>query len=350
MVLTVQIVDPRADPAPAGWAAFRQRRGLHPFWDYDLLRLEAWMARNPPLLAVVRDGQEVAGALCALVCRTWRLADYATAPGKHTRSARPRWAEVFVPLFSGHPACVFAPDLDLPDRIAAIRRFERELVRYLGPGLLGVLYRAMTDELVPAIVGTGRAHRRIDPVAVLVNEWSTVDELPGRPAGGADPALVVRAGAGRGDLDAAELAALLNRQQAHDDALAWAGGQRRRFGGLVQLDTRSRVATAYLDRFVRRPEVNTLTYQDASGALVAFNTLIDHPDSADVYHWAVDPDRADAEDLRADCYARRVRYMVEHDRRELTAGRGLLEVKERLGFGTRVLHTVAAPRPLLGRA
>ncbi|MPZ82680.1 MAG: hypothetical protein GEV28_20670 [Actinophytocola sp.] len=347
MTPAVQIVDPRSDPVPAGWAEFRERRQLHPFWDYDLLRLEAWMARNPPLLAVVRDGADVVGALCALVCRTWRLGDYATAPGKHTRSTRPRWAEVFVPLFSGHPACVFAPRLGLPARVAAVRAFERELVRYLGFGLLGVLYRAMTEELVPAITGPGRPHRTIDPVAVLVNEWSTVDDpAAGRPAGGVDRTLVVRSGAGRDDLDAAELAALLNRQRAHDDALAWAGGQRRRFGGLVQLDTRSQVASAYLDRFVRRPEVDTLTYHDADGMLVAFNTLIDHPDSADVYHWAVAPDRADA----ADCYARRARYMIEHGRRELTAGRGLLEVKERLGFGTRVLHTVAAPRPVLGRA
>jgi hypothetical protein len=62
-------------------------------------------------------------------------------------------------------------------------------------------------------------------------------------------------------------------------------------------------------------------------------------------------DDLDAAELTAyaDCYARRVRHMIEHGRRELTAGRGLLDVKGRLGFGTRIRHSVAAPRPVLGR-
>jgi hypothetical protein len=342
MAVSVEIVDPRVDAAPAGWAKFARRQELHPFWDYEMLRVEAWLSRNPPLLAVVRDGADVVGALSALVCRTWRTGDFSSAPGERTRSVRPRWAEVFVPLFSGHQACVFAGELDQPARTAAVRAFERELVAYLGPGLLGVLYRAMTADLVPAMVGTGRPHKVIDPVAVL----TVPAVVPGPPP---DLGLEVRAGFGRADLDPVGLAGLLNRQRADDDALAWAGGQPRRFGGVVHVDTRTTVASAYLDRFVRRPDVNTMTYHDANGALVAFNTLIDHPTRADMYHWAAAPDRADAASLYADCCARRVRYAADHGRRELSAGRGLLEVKRRLGFGTRELHTVAAPRPLLGR-
>jgi uncharacterized protein len=161
--------------------------------------------------------------------------------------------------------------------------------------------------------------------------------------------LEVRTGFARDDLDPVELATMLNHQRAEDDARAWANGQPRRFGGVVHVDTRTQVTSAYLDHFVRRSDVDTMTYHDEDGGLVAFNTLIDHPTRADMYHWAVAPDREDAADLYADCYARRVRYAADHGRRELSAGRGLLDVKERLGFGTRELHTVAAPRPLLGR-
>lgn len=344
MGLTVEIADPRADPAPEGWAKFRHRQALHPFWDYELLGLESWLARNPQLLAVVRDGGAIVGGLCVLVCRTWRLRSFSPVPTGRTRRMAPRWAEVFVPLFSGHPACVFDDDLDLPARTAAIRAFERELRRHLGLGLVGVLYRAMTAELAGAIVGPGRPHRVIDPVAVLTDaaRWQPP---PAEPP--LNPALVVRSGTGRTDLDPVALTGLLNRQRAHDDGLAWAGGQQRRFGGLLHLDTRSEVALAYLDRLVRRPEVDTLTYHDAAGTLVGFNLMIDHPTSADMFHWAAVPGR-DA-GVYADITARRVRRLVERGGHELTAGRGRLEVKERLGFGTRELHSVAAPRPLLGR-
>lgn len=341
MTFAVEIVDPRVDAAPDGWAAFARRQVLHPFWDYEMLRVEGWLARNPPFLAVVRNGSDVVGALLVLVCRTWRMGEFSPTPGKRTRSLRPRWAEVFVPMFSGHQACVFADELDEPARIAAVRAFERELVAYLGPSLLGVFYRAMTADLVAAMVGTGRPHKVIDPVAVL-----TVPATAPAPAG---TGLEVRNGFGRTDLDPVELATLLNRQRADDDARAWAGGQPKRFGGVVHIDTRTRVASAYLDRFVRRADVHTMTYHDAEGTLVAFNTLIDHPVRADMYHWAAAPDRAGAAALYADCCARRVRYAADHGRRELSAGRGMLDVKRHLGFGERELYTVAAPRPLLGR-
>jgi hypothetical protein len=41
---------------------------------------------------------------------------------------------------------------------------------------------------------------------------------------------------------------------------------------------------------------------------------------------------------------------VLNGRTELTAGRGTIELKSDLGFGTRSVHTVAVPRPSLGRS
>ncbi|WP_436499909.1 hypothetical protein [Actinokineospora sp. HUAS TT18] len=354
--LTVQIADPRVDPRPDGWAEFA--RDLYPVWDYDLLGIEAWHARNPPVLAVLRDGPRVVGGLAVMVCRTLRAGGFAPAPTGRTRSLRPRWAEAYLPLLSGYPACVTADDVPAADLRALIRAFERALAKWVGPGLLGVMYRAMGDDVAAAAGGRARAYRRIDPIAVLTNtgmsvpDWleslapecrAVIDRLA------ADPGLVTEAAPGRTDLDAPELAAMLNAHRARQDQRAWDGGQPSRIGGL-HLDTRSPVAPAYLDAFVRRPEVITRTYRTPEGTLLGFNTMIDHPRGVAMHHWAATPaSQGGVPYLYADAYARCVRHMIDNGRPELTAGRALLDVKRRFGFGTRELATVAVPRPVMGR-
>ncbi|MEC3977240.1 hypothetical protein [Amycolatopsis sp. H20-H5] len=357
-VLAVEIVDPREGVEPEGWSFFRHRAKLPPVWDYEVLRAEAWLSRNPPVLALIRAGGAVVGALSVLVCRGWREQAFAPRPSARTRRLRPRWAEVYLPLLSGYPACVFSGRLDADARRGAIRLFERELRRRLGPGLLGVVYRAMTPELVPAIDGRGRLTREIDPVAVLENRFDSAQDW----AATLDPVLrkTVRAFAedsgvhtetfqGKEIPQLPALATLLNAHRARQDDRAWRDGQRSRIGGL-HLDTRSPVASAYLQAFTARPEVVTRTYRDERGRLLGFNTMFDHPTSPAVHHWAARPN-ADGgrKDLHVDCYARCVRLMIEHDRPELTAGRALLPVKRALGFGTRPLFSVAVPRPVLGR-
>jgi hypothetical protein len=356
MTVSVEILDPRSAPEPEGWVNFRQRQRLQPVWDYELLRLEAWLARNPPVLAVVRDGTRLVGALSVMVCRSWREQAFAPAPSGRTRRLRPQWAEVYLPLLSGYPACVFAASLENADRREALRLFERELQRYLGFGLLGVIYRAMTAELVPAIDGPYRMSREIDPTAVLTNSFSSVEAWIGILAPGvreslgeAAADLDTSAGAGRRDLDAHELAVLLNEHRARQDRRAWSAGQRARAGGL-HMDTRSPIPPVYLDAFVRRPDVITRTYRDRHGKLLAFNTMIDHPDSPAIHHWAALPGAAGGRrNLYVDCYAHCVRYMIERGLPELTAGRALLGNKTALGFGTRALSSVAVPKPVLGR-
>ncbi|MFJ1766413.1 hypothetical protein ACIOD2_39205 [Amycolatopsis sp. NPDC088138] len=348
-VSQVDIVDPRVDAPPAGWTAFRVKC-LPPVWDYELLRREAWLAKNPPVLAVVREGDRVVGALSVMVCRSWRATDFGPLSGGRFR---PRWAEVYLPLLSGYPACVFDDDVGEPERRRAIRRFERALREHLGPGLLGVVYRAMNPELVPALDGRGRISREIDPAAVLRNAYSTVDEWEA----GLEPGLrrflrqdvVTEVASGRTDLDAGALAALLNAHRARQDERAWTGGQRSRIGGL-HMDTRSPIAPSYLDALVRRPDVRTRTYRDDAGRLLGFNTMIDHPAGCAVHHWAALPSAAGGrEGLYVDCYARCVAHMITQRRPELTAGRAMLAEKAALGFGTRSLFSVAVPRPVLGR-
>ncbi|MGW5719704.1 hypothetical protein ACWEVP_26305 [Amycolatopsis sp. NPDC003865] len=346
-VSQVDVHDPRTDPRPEGWDAFRARC-LPPVWDYELLRREAWLAKNPPVLAVVRAGGRIVGALAVMVCRGWGGRAFGPVTGGRLR---PRWAEVYLPLLSGYPACVF--DEAFTGRHAAIREFERALRAHVGPGLLGVVYRAMDPGLVPALEGRGRVAREIDPAAVLVNRYSTVDEWAASLAPEVrrylNPDVATEAGFGRTDLDPHELAVLLNAHRTRQDERAWAGGQRSRIGGL-HLDTRSPIAPAYLDALVRRPDVLTRTYRDVTGRLLGFNTMIDHETGCAVHHWAALPSAAGGrKGLYVDCYARCVAHMIAGRRPELTAGRAMLPEKTALGFGKRSLYSVAAPRPVLGR-
>lgn len=347
VVSQVDVHDPRTDPRPEGWSGFRARC-LPPVWDYELLRREAWLAKNPPVLAVVRAHGRIVGALAVMICRGWGGRAFGPVSGGRLR---PLWAEVYLPLLSGYPACVF--DEGFTGRHAAIREFERALRTHAGPGLLGVVYRAMDPGLVPALAGRGRLAREIDPAAVLVNRYSTVDEWAAALAPDVrrhlDPDVATEAAFARTDLDLHELAVLLNAHRARQDERAWAGGQRSRIGGL-HLDTRSPIAPAYLDELVRRPDVLTRTYRDGAGRLLGFNTMIDHETGCAVHHWAALPSAAGGrKGLYVDCYARCVAHMIAEGRPELTAGRAMLPEKTALGFGTRSLFSVAVPRPVLGR-
>lgn len=343
------ISDPRVDPEPAGWAAFQRERRLHPVWAYDLMRVESWLSRNPVLLATVRDGDRIVAAMSMLVCLSVRSPRYAPAPGARSWSPRPRLVEVAQPWLSGYPGIVFADEVDLPGRRAIVARFERELVRHLGPGLVGVLYRQLNEGDVPALSGRFRLSRAVDPVAVLHNTFTDEEQWLAslhkkrranlrrqRRIVAADESLVVRGGPGRTDLDVTEASALINRHRA-------------RFPQPL-FDTRTRVAARYLASYLARPDVHTLTYHDTAGRLLALHVLMDNGHSPALQHWAaLQVNEGGRQHLYFDAHCRAVKYAVRQGRAELTDGRGMLDVKTDLGFGTRAVHTVAVPRPVLGR-
>jgi hypothetical protein len=202
---------------------------------------------------------------------------------------------------------------------------------------------------VSLVAGRGRVTRSIEANAVLPNRWPDVDgwlaslhrerrksirryaRLIER-----DPTLVVEHGPGRTDVEPAELTALLN---AHNERL-----------GVPAFSHRTKMATAYLGALVARPDVHTLTYRDLDGRLLAFNTLIDHPRTAVLHHWATLPITDGGRyNLYFDCYLRGVRHLVEHERPELSAGRGLSTLKTSLGFELREMSLVAVPAPVIPR-
>lgn len=333
MTWTVRVLDPRMDPEPSGWAAFLRAQQAPLTWDYGLLREESRDTRSPDLLAVVTDGEELAGAVLAMRCPVGR-------GGLCRLEVRHPWAPC-------HPPWLFAEELDAAACREILRRFERAACRFAGPGCLGVVYRAIAPETAGLVSGWGRSVREVQPDLVLENTFTDVDDwlaslsrnrrssLRGQLRKiAADPGVVVRAGTARTDLDPAELAAML---RAHREAK-----------GPLKFDPRGPVAAGYLGALVRRPDVVTTTYHDGHGRLLAFTDLLDHPVLPLHQHWAaLPPSEGRPKHLYFDVVVRGVRHMIEHNRKFLSLGGGVTGLKVSLGFTPRRMVGVVVPRPVI---
>ncbi|MER7114613.1 hypothetical protein ACWGRK_04080 [Saccharomonospora azurea] len=352
MTFSVEIADPRTEPEPFGWSEFRRERGLPAVWDYTLLALEAWPARNPPSLVVVRLGSRIVAGLSVLVCRARLRPAYAPPPGRRDRAPVPRWVEVSQPWLSGFPGIVVADELDDGARAVLLRTVERALARRLGPLLAGVLYRSVDERTARVLRGRARMVRQVDTVSVLPNDFRDADHWMDSLSKARRKSLrralrtvdqhvtagrlTVSVGPARDDLCGGEIAALVERHRAEH--------------GISALDSRSALPGSYFHSFVRRTDVHTLTYHDGEGRLVALNTWLDHPHGLVKQHWAaLSPADGGLRDLLFDSYLRAVRHVTSRGVPELSAGRSPHEVKRSLGFVARPVYGVAVPRPVLGR-
>ncbi|GAA1232172.1 GNAT family N-acetyltransferase [Prauserella halophila] len=345
MTVHIDVLDPRTDPEPADWAEFAAARQLPAPWDYDMLRLETNSSRCPNLLVVARDRGTPVAALSVTVARPGDL--HRRRPVGGAARFTPRLAEVHQPWMPGTSGRVFAPGLDPTAQRQLMRSAERALVSFIGPGCGGVVHRYVRDDELPAVTGRGRAVRDAVPTTLLENGFTDVDgwvsslarsrrhSIRGqRRKIAADPSLTIRCGRSRDDLEGAELATLLHAHRA-------------KFGR-VPLDLRGAVTAEYLHALVRRPDVATLTYRDASsGRLLAFTNVLDHAVTPLHQHWAaVPPDRGGKRHLYFDAYARVVGFMIDNGRPSISSGRGMQDVKGSLGFAPRPLQSVVAPRPV----
>jgi hypothetical protein len=211
-----------------------------------------------------------------------------------------------------------------------------------------VAYRVVTPETMPLVSGRGRKVVEAVPTMVLRNDFGSLDDwfssltrsrrssVRGQVKKiSADPGIVVRTATARDDLDGGELAGLLLAHRARM--------------GTVKFDSRGPVTAEYLEALVRRPDVVTTTYHDESGRLLAFSNLLDHPVVPLYQHWAARTfDEGRPKHLYFDVIVRTVRYMIEGNRKSLSMGRGLGEVKSSLGFTPRPLRAVVVPRPVAG--
>jgi hypothetical protein len=330
---TVDVLDPATDPEPPDWAGFVAVQQLHAPWDYGLLAVEAAAGPNPVLLALVRQDGVLVAAVAALVARRGRVA---------------RWVEVMNQWVSGEPGWVFAGGLDLLARKEILRTVEGALCRRAGWTCLGVVYWNLAPADVPLVAGFGRYVRPGVGTAVLDNTFASTDEWLGgltrnrrsslrrlRRRLAEDPNLVVRFETARSDLDGAELARLVH-------------GQREKFGRL-RFNSRNPVTAEYLSALVARPDVRTLTYHDADGTLLAFNNVLEHPVLLMSQHYAAVPvEQGGRAHVYFDLHVRLVAHLIESGAKSLSLGRGMADVKERLGFEIRPLHVAVVPRMVAG--
>jgi uncharacterized protein len=346
MSFTVEVLDPRTDPEPPDWEAFRLAEVLPVPWDYGLLGVESRTSPSPNLLTVVRDDGILVAAVSAMLCRPHG----GERPGPVGGAARlgPRWLEVQNAWLSGYPAWAFAEHLDERAREEVLRVFERAICRYAGIGCLGVVYRVVPPELTGLVSGRGRVVREVVPTMVLRNDFGSYEDwlaslsrsrrfnLRGiAKKVAADPDIEVRVASGRTDVAGAELATLLRSHRSRH--------------GKVKFDNRGVVTAEYLDLLVRREDVYTTTYHDGTGRLIAFTDLLDHPDTPLSQHWAArDFEDGRPKHLYFDFLTRAVRQMIDGNRKALSVGRGLSEVKSTLGFEARPLRAVIVPRPVAG--
>jgi len=344
----VDVIDPRTDPEPEGWARFCLTQHAQVTWDYGLMRLEGLRSGSPNLLVTARDGGELVAAFVVL------LAGYRSGlrrtPGRvrGLGTVTPRWIEVQNRWLSGLPPWAFAEHLDLDARRAVVRAFERAACRFAGPGCLGVVYRAVHPDELPVVSGRGRVVRPAVGYAELDNAFTTFDDWAASvPADrrrkfrrqqrkiAEDPELTVEFTPGRTDLDGAELAALLNEHHGRY--------------GRGSMDPRGYHSPDYVQALVRRPDVRTATYRTTDGRLIGFGTLLAHPAHPVGQHWASVPvEDGGKQHLYFDCYMRMIGHMIDNSAKSLSAGRGMLDVKTKLGFTTRPLSGVVVPRPVAG--
>lgn len=330
----VEVLDPRHDPEPPYWEVLRLRAGLRADWSYDLLRAAAWCASAPLFVTVLRDGDEVVGVVCA---------SFAGVPARNEFSrGRPWLGALFVesPGTSALPGWWFDPRLSTQDRTGWCRRYLQAMRRELGPRCRGVVWRHAEAADLP-VLRSRRATllRDTDAIAVLPLSFPDLDGwLAGlgqsrrsdlrrqRRIVEADPDVVVSLGPAAAD--PAQLAALLRwTESKYAD----------RHAGLP-------LATSYLATLVARTDVQTVTYTDHTGRLLAFSVTLDHPRAPVPRLWAaLPPELGGRRHLYFDLYTRLVEWATGAGRVELNLGRAKLELKQTLGCELQPRHSVAAP-------
>ena len=335
---TVELYDPRVDPEPPDWSRYRCEHRLPPLWSFDLVAAATRDARSPATLALVRTGPEASAIVSAVVSGTFS--------GRSGNGRYPRVGIVDVRL----PGTRNTPWHIAPgaDRGRLLRAFERAAFRYFGPGIRGVLYRAVPDADVPPLAGRGRPARRLVEDTRMALPHRTKDEWLASLGRSRrqdlrrrsrivrrDPDLRVQFGFRRTDLDPAELAELLRRH------LARLSG---RFSALLGAHSQE-LPTGFFARVVERDDIGLVSYHSAAGRLLAFGTLLDNGDWPTIAWWAaLTPEEGGRQNLYFDHYVQLVEWCIDNGRRGINGGRGMPVLKASLGFETVPMHVVAAPR------
>ncbi|SEQ95615.1 hypothetical protein [Actinokineospora terrae] len=322
------LVDPLTEVVDPGWDRFAADQGACVLWHADPLTTAAWAGQTATVMAVVRDGTDVAALFHA---RLHGPQDYRRF---HRSGSVPPVGFVECRLspasLAGH---LFATGLDASGRRAAVEAFERAVrSRYR---VAGFCYRHVESGDVPAVDRGSRRVLAVSPDTVLTAEWSNVDgylaQLPPkwrsqlrkiratvRSAPGVRRALVDQVP----PPDAARLVNLVRFKH-----------QRR---GVV----RTPIPEHYFEHLNADPGTRFSTYRDDRG-LLALSTVHDNGTDLTMSYWGI-RDRVDGglPNLYFDHYVDLVEHTIGLGRATLRPGKGMARIKERFGARPVANHLV----------
>lgn len=313
-----EIIDPTGEAVPADWEIFRKQEGLIAAWQARALTAVAWCSTRPVYLGVVRQGGEVVGLFVGSVGGPPRLRRGYAEPGSMPPVG---WFDCHLPVgFTGGFA--FAADLSAADRAEATAAFEKAVRRRLGRRCLGVLYRQVTAETLPAFDRRFRPRITTAPNTLLRNRWADLDgyfaDLPRDRRRRlrrihAEAAERTRVLYGVGDIDAERASALacatVRKHSPYAPPLpvryfeALCGEEGVRYFGHLDGD---------------RLLSFDLTFDDGRRLVTTVNGSLDVRDGG-------------RRDLYFDLYLREIDYMISHGRGGCEFGKGMAELKQRFG-------------------
>ncbi|WP_327085661.1 hypothetical protein OIE66_25315 [Nonomuraea sp. NBC_01738] len=318
--MTLEIVDPALDPAPAGWGELVEGRPAT--WDYGLLRAFARGAQAPLRVAVVRrEGRPVAMLSAS-------LRGFPPRRGRYVGFAAPPRAlgllDVHAPGSRSQKGWWYEPGDGGMD---ALRTAVRGLRRSLGPGWRGVVWREVTPgERLPS---RSWLSRPTSPLATLHTPWDDLAgwyaTLPPGRAGtlrsqarrlAADKGLAVAAGGAAGLVTPAEAAEL----KARNDL--------KHRGRLLPA---APLPLPYVAGLVGHDHVKAITYR-ADGRLIGLCLILDHAEWPIFHSWGALPVEAGGRrHLYFDAYVRMIGWAIAGGKKGLILGKGQPAIKQELG-------------------
>jgi hypothetical protein len=300
------------------WQELRARAELRADWAWDVLAAQAWSARTPLVVSVLRDGATSAGVV---------FANWAGLPLRRNGFVGTGRARLVGGLHVRNPGSGSVPGWWTTRPVGDfLRDYVSAMRRELGLGCGGALLRQLTEAEVATV---GRCvSRPTESLAVLrtnapADEWVTAMKRNRRHnmrqiirAVDRDERLTVSMVPGA-SVDPLEVATVLRHNEQK-----YAG----RLAPLPQ-------TTGYLTALLRQPDVLVGTYRDReTDALEAFISVLDHPQWPITRHWSAVPStRPD----RLNLYMYHFRLLVEHAHQTGKAGviigRGKPALKQSLG-------------------
>lgn len=335
----VEFYDPRHDPEPAFWDAWRCGAGLWANWGWLPMRAGSWHSRSPLLVAVLRRPSEagVAGVVCASVQDAVPRSRFCPARGL----PRIGFLVVAAPQNAGQPGWHF--DTDEPgERATMFRAYVRAARRELGAAALGILWRQMGPDHVAAL-----PHRLLVrptlPVCVIDTPFRDHTEW----------LATLRSGRRR---DLQRMARIL----AQDTDLVVASG---RAGEVVTAAEVTRMARLNFDRhptaraerttglrayawnraLLDRDDVDAIVYRDGGAKLLGVALILKHRTCPVVMSWGAEPiEDGGRRYLYFDMYRHLIDWAAAAGAHEVVLGKGLTEIKTDLGGQPRPQFAVAA--------